>query len=90
MPSCLLSVRVQPRASRDEIVGRQGDEIKVRITAPPVEGAANKHLIKFLAKKLGVKKARLQIRSGQTGRSKIVEIEGITLAEAEAALGLKE
>jgi len=67
----LLSLRVQPRASNDEIVGPHGEEsLKVRITAPPVDGKANQHLIKFLAKAFGVAKSQVTLLKGETGRDK--------------------
>lgn len=72
----LLSVRVQPRASQDEIVGPHGaDSLKVRITAPPVDGKANAHLIKFLAKSFGVPKSQVELISGTTGRDKRLAID---------------
>lgn len=72
----LLHVRVQPRASRDEIVGPHGEEaLKVRITAPPVEGQANDHLIRFLAKAFGVPRARVQLLSGESSRTKHLRID---------------
>ncbi|HEX9802955.1 MAG TPA: DUF167 family protein [Gammaproteobacteria bacterium] len=73
----LLSVRVQPRASKDEIVGPHGTEsLKVRITAPPVDGKANAHLVKFLAKSFGVAKSQVELVSGTTGRDKRLAING--------------
>jgi hypothetical protein len=73
----LLSVRVQPRSSKDEIVGPHGTEsLKVRITAPPVDGKANAHLIKFLAKSFGVAKSQVELVSGTTGRDKRLAITG--------------
>jgi len=70
----LLAVRLQPRASRDEIVGPHGDALKVRITAPPVEGQANAHLIKFLAAAFGVPRSQVTLVSGDTARSKQLRI----------------
>ena len=66
----ILHVHVQPRASHDEFAGRYGDTIKVRITAPPVDGKANAHLIKFLAREFGVAPAAVELLSGETGRRK--------------------
>jgi len=63
-------IRVQPKSSRNEIVGVQGDALKLKVTAPPVEGAANKACIEMLAKALGVRKSCLEITSGQASRSK--------------------
>ena len=70
----ILRVRVQPKASRDEISGLQGDALKVRITAPPVDGKANAHLIKFLAKQFGVAKSSITLISGESGRDKRLRI----------------
>jgi uncharacterized protein (TIGR00251 family) len=69
-----LNVRVQPRASRDEIVGIQGNHLKVRITAPPVDGKANTHLIQFLAQEFGVPKSRITLIGGEYGREKRILI----------------
>ena len=74
----ILEVRVQPRASRDEIVGLHGDALKIRITAPPVDGKANAHLTRFLAKAFGVPRARVTLLGGETGRSKRLRIEAPT------------
>ncbi len=71
----ILSIRVQPRASRDEIVGVYGDHLKIRLTAPPVDGKANQHLLRFLAKFCQVPRARVELISGQTGRTKKVRIK---------------
>jgi len=72
----LLSIRLQPRASCDEIVGPHGDEsLRIRITAPPVDGKANQHLIKYLAKAFGVAKGQVTLLSGTTGRDKRLAIE---------------
>lgn len=73
-----FSVRVQPRASRSEIAGVYGDALKVRLSAPPVDGAANVALIEFLADVFAVGRRDVRILAGETSRSKIVEIEGIT------------
>ena len=69
-----LRVRVQPKASRDEFCGLQGEALKVRITAPPVDGKANAHLIKFLAKQFGVAKSSITLISGESGRDKRLRI----------------
>lgn len=71
----VLVVRVQPRASRDEIVGPHGDSLKVRITAPPVDGKANAHLIKYLAKAFGVARSCVELIAGETGREKRLRIK---------------
>jgi len=66
----LLWLRVQPRASKDQFVEPYGDAYKVRITAPPVEGKANDHLLRFLADAFGVGRAAVTLESGESARSK--------------------
>lgn len=83
-----LRLRVQPRASRSEIVGLHGDSIRVRLSAPPVDGAANDALIDLLAEVLGVARAAVRIRAGLAGRSKSVEILGVNPADAAGRLGI--
>ena len=80
-------VRVVPRASKNEVSGRQGDAVKIRLTAPPVEGAANAALIEFLAEVLGVRKNQIEILSGHTSRDKIVCVVGLTPRQVEERLG---
>ena len=70
-----LKVFVQPRSSRNTIVGWQGDELKVALTAPPVDGAANAALIDFLADALGLKRRQLSVAKGETSRHKTLTIE---------------
>jgi len=65
-----FNVFVQPRSSKNEIVGRHGDALKIKLTAPPVEGAANSLCVKFLAKCIGVPRSSIEIVSGHTGRNK--------------------
>jgi uncharacterized protein (TIGR00251 family) len=75
----LVSLLIQPRASKNQISGLQGDRLKVRLTAPPVEGAANKLCIAFLAKCLKVSKSNIDIVSGQSSRQKKVLVRGARL-----------
>ncbi|WP_087021986.1 DUF167 family protein YggU [Thaumasiovibrio subtropicus] len=70
----ILRLYIQPKASRDNLVGLHGDEFKVAITAPPVDGKANAHLIKFLAKQFKVAKGAVSIEKGELGRHKQVRI----------------
>jgi hypothetical protein len=72
-----LNVRVIPRSSKNALEWEQ-DALKVRLTAPPVDGAANEALIALLAERLGLPKRNISIVRGATGRQKIVEIIGIT------------
>lgn len=69
-----FKIRVQPRSSRNMIVGLLGDALKVKLTAPPVEGAANTMCIEFLARCLGVSRSAVEIRAGQAGRIKQILI----------------
>ncbi len=71
----ILNCHLQPKASNNAIVGLQGENVKIRITAPPIEGKANAHLVKFLAKQFGVAKSAVSILSGELGRQKRVRIE---------------
>jgi len=70
----VLRLYIQPKASRDSIVGLHGDEVKVAITAPPIDGKANAHLVKFLAKQFRVAKSQITIEKGELGRHKQVKI----------------
>ncbi|MBB1202774.1 YggU family protein [Enterobacteriaceae bacterium 89] len=70
----VLRLYIQPKASRDSIVGLHGDELKVAITAPPVDGQANAHLVKFLAKQFRVAKSQVIIEKGELGRHKQIKI----------------
>lgn len=72
-----FSVRVQPRASRNEIVGVLGGALKVKLSAPPVDGAANAGLIDLLADELGVPKRRIRIVLGESARTKVIEIANV-------------
>ena len=81
-----VSVRVQPRAKRTEVSGAYGDAIRIRVAAPPVEGAANKALAKFLAQQLGVPRSSVRIVRGESSRSKVLEVRGVTAEAATAKL----
>jgi uncharacterized protein (TIGR00251 family) len=82
----IIKVQVQTRASRDEVVGPHDDLLRIRITAAPVAGAANKHLLKFLAKKLKISQSHLSIKSGATSRAKSIAIEGMSADEVRQRL----
>ncbi|MFM5786693.1 DUF167 family protein YggU [Aeromonas veronii] len=71
----VLHLVIQPKASRDQIIGLHGEELKVAITAPPIDGQANSHLIKFLAKQFKVAKGQITIVRGELGRHKTVAID---------------
>lgn len=84
----LLEVLVVPRASRNELGGWDGTgRLRVRLAAPPVEGQANRALLKFLAGELGVPSGKLRVLRGETSRRKTVAVRGATLAQVEEILG---
>ena len=70
----LLACHLQPKASKDEFAGLHGDRLKIRLTAPPVEGKANAHLLAFLAEAFGVSKSQVSLESGELNRQKRVRI----------------
>ena len=77
-----LTVRVTPRARRTEVAGiREDGALRIRITAPPVEGRANIALIEYLAEVLGIRKTRIEILAGEKGLDKIVSITGMAAQE---------
>jgi uncharacterized protein (TIGR00251 family) len=82
----VLSVHVQPNASRTECAGLHGDALKIRIAAPPVDGAANDELTRFVAARCAVPRANVVIRSGAEGRRKRLLIKGVTAESAMARL----
>lgn len=77
MPDLDITVKVTPRASRSEIIGCTDGVLKVRISSPPVDGAANEALIKLLSKHFGVSKSSIEIVSGQTSRIKHIRVRGV-------------
>ena len=81
----ILAVRVTPRSRRNEIAGVDGQALRVRLTAPPVGGAANAALCEFLARVLGVRTSAVTLVAGQTSRRKVVRVDGITTEQARAA-----
>jgi uncharacterized protein (TIGR00251 family) len=82
-----ITVRVSPGARRTEVVGRHGDGWRVRVAAPPERGRANEALVEHVAGLVGVPKAAVRVVAGASSRDKIVEIDGRTPAEVDAALG---
>ena len=85
----LLPVHLQPGAKKTELAGRHGDALKIKVQAPPVEGAANDAAIRFLAKTLGVSRSRVELIRGHKSREKSFCIQGISLDEAKAKLGFE-
>jgi len=82
----IFSVRVQPRASKDELAGEMSGALKVRLQAPAVESQANDALIEFLAELLKTPKAAVRILSGDRSRTKRIEIRGVTGQQIRALL----
>ena len=84
--AAIFSVRVQPRASMDEVVGEMGGALKVRLQAPALENRANQALIEFLAQLLKTPKSAVRILSGDRSRTKRIEIRGVTQQQIQALL----
>ena len=73
----LLAVKLQPRSSKNEIVGVIGNELRIKVTAPPVEAAANEALLRLLAEVLGCARSQVELMRGHTARHKIVKLYGV-------------
>jgi uncharacterized protein (TIGR00251 family) len=84
----VLPVHVQPKATTTEVVGWHGDAVKIRVAAPPREGAANEALVRFLAGQLGVTRGAVRIVGGATARRKRVAIDGLERGRVLELLGL--
>jgi uncharacterized protein (TIGR00251 family) len=83
----VIAVRVQPRAARNELAGERDGRLLLRVTAPPVEGAANEAACKLLAGVLGVPARRVAVLSGHRARDKLLRIDGVDEADVRARLG---
>lgn len=81
-----IDIYVQPRASKTVVAGMHDGCVKVRLAAPPVDGAANAALIEFVAEQLGIARSRVRIVTGQTSRRKVVEVDGVTSEQLAEAL----
>jgi uncharacterized protein (TIGR00251 family) len=81
-----IVVHVVPRSKATELAGRHGDAIRIRLAAPPVDGAANDELVRFLAERLEVSRNAVRIVRGVTGRRKTVSVEGLTSDDAQRLL----
>jgi len=82
----ILTLRIIPRAAKNTIQGEYGEALKIRLTAPPVEGAANTALLKFLSKQLMIPRSRIQILSGATARNKRVLLAALSASTALSIL----
>jgi len=83
---CTVSVRVQPGARKDTVLGLHGGAVKIALSAPPVDGKANDALVAFVAEKVGLPRARVSLLSGMTNRNKVLRVTGKSAAEVRAAL----
>jgi len=81
-----ISLRVYPNASRNEVVGFTGGVLRVKVSAPPIKGKANRELITFLSRLLGVSKGSIDILKGHTARNKVVVIDGLSQEEIMSQL----
>ena len=81
-----LRVKVIPRSSKSEIVGEHNKELKIKLNSPPVDGAANKEVVKILAKEFGIAKGRVEIIRGIRDRSKVVLLSGLEIRKCERKL----
>ena len=81
-----LLLTVQPGAPKNSFVGIHGDTLKIRINAPPVDGAANDEIVSFFSKSLGVRKSQVQILSGETGKKKRLLITGMSLDQISSSI----
>ncbi len=82
----VLTVHVLPKASKTACVGIYGDALKIRVAAPPIDGAANEELVRFLASELSVAPSAVRIESGAAGRHKRVRLNGVTAAQVTTCL----
>ena len=73
-----IQVQIQLRSSKDQIIGIHNGRLKIKISAPPVDGKANQNLIEFIAKALGVSKSKVEILKGHTSKLKTLKVSGIT------------
>jgi uncharacterized protein (TIGR00251 family) len=86
MPEALLKVHITPRGSKNEITGWRGEVLCVKVTAPPVEGAANAAVLDFLADALGIRKSQVALVKGEKSREKMLRITGLTEDEVRTRL----
>jgi uncharacterized protein (TIGR00251 family) len=86
VPEARIAVRVQPRARRNEITGMREGVLLVRVTAPPLEGRANRALCRLVADRLGVAPSRVNVIRGEHARDKLLAVDGLDQASADAKL----
>jgi uncharacterized protein len=81
MAGSMLRVRVNPKSSKNEILGWKDDELQIKLTAPPIDGAANSALIKFISNWIGIRKSDIKLISGEKSRNKCLYIDNLDLEE---------
>jgi hypothetical protein len=81
-----IEVRLRPRGRRDELIGLRDGVVQARVTAPPVDGRANRALCRLIAKRIGVAPSRVRVVHGERSRDKVLEVEGVSAATVERAL----
>jgi uncharacterized protein (TIGR00251 family) len=81
-----FEVHAKPRAKKSKVVGERGDAVEIALAAPPVEGAANEELVRFVAKVLGVRQRDIELVRGETSREKLLSVTGLAAAEIESRL----
>ena len=86
MKSARIEVRLKPRGSGDELIGLRDGVLQAKVTAPPVDGRANRALCKLIAKRVGVAPSRVSVVRGEKSRDKVVQVDGMDEAELYAAL----
>ena len=85
-----ITVKVHPRARNSGLAGRLGETYKLNLAAPPVDGKANEECIRFFAEVAGVRREQVHIVTGSTGRTKVIEIEGVTQQDLERNLTARQ
>lgn len=85
--SAVIRVRVRPRAARDEIVGWREDTLRLRVSAPPLDGRANDAVVEMIARTAGVARSAVSVVAGERGRDKLVRVTGLTPEALRARLG---
>jgi len=87
MATAQIEVRLRPRGNRDELIGMRDGVLQARVSAPPVDGRANRALCKLIAKRLDIAPSRVSIVRGERSRDKLVQVEGVERSTLELALG---
>ncbi|HEX7060070.1 MAG TPA: DUF167 domain-containing protein [Solirubrobacterales bacterium] len=86
MPEALIEVRLRPRGPKDELLGMRDGVLQARVTAPPVDGKANRALCKLIAKRAGVALSRVSVVRGEKSRDKLIRVEGVDDSTLRKAL----